>query len=838
MDKWYYRYWGKLDDKHPGVWHCAVYHCLETAAVASVLWDKAPGIRRLFGDDSLKPWVLFYHAVHDLAKIDPLFQTRNPIWRTLFPDFGNVTVFGSISFLHGLAGYHQLKEYIEELTWIQAVMGHHGTLPRGNTTPFSGGRLENQLPWQQHAHQARLEFLHDLWDLFLTPLGIPFGSSPPVVAPLGLPGLCTLSDWIASGQEGACFDLCSDPVPLPEYYARVLERAVQVVEEKNICPKKLLPVKGFGDLFPGWTARGLQTIVDDIDVSKPVMVLLEDTTGEGKTEAAITLAARILQQGTSDGILFALPTQATCDEMWKRLMKVLPRLFPDGSLMVVHGRSKLLQKAPKDQSGIDLSAFASAWLLTSTNKAGLLAQISVCTVDQALLSVLQSKHHFVRGLAVHRQVFILDEVHSYDSYMTPLNGQILSTHLRHGGSSVVCSATLASKVKRDCITMCGFTPLESEPQAFPLATICTQGTPSPTYLRPKTRIRRRWVKVECLRFPLANDIYMGLPASLDDRILTAAKKGQKVGIILNTVQDVQVAADWLKQKAATLGLSFKQLHSRYTHSDRTTIQNQVMFRVGTNPDRDRAGIIVLATQVIEQSVNLDFDWLITQICPIDLLIQRIGRLWRTRGMWRCRSARALVTVLLPEGESYGEANELIYGCKALLWRTQKILEQTPILYIPSYYRRLVEYVYAGVRPDEPAEITKSVREAERDAKIDRFKAENRIMSYLPVENTIPGAALLTRGQGHRVAVMLLRDQEHLWTGEPLFDDAGRPDFLAVSNCLVNVPRSWQIFMSYYRGMGKKDGLDGQYCLVLPYRSDIGTITYRPDEGLRLRRSKK
>jgi CRISPR-associated endonuclease/helicase Cas3 len=281
-----------------------------------------------------------------------------------------------------------------------------------------------------------------------------------------LAALCVLSDWIASGDD---FKYYSNEIPLNEYLNIAEEEAIIAIAKTGILSSKPSALCGLSHMFPEYkhTATPLQRYCDEMILSdKPQLWILEDVTGAGKTEAALTLASRIISSGLAEGIFVALPTMATSNAMYERMAGVYYHLFDDNekpSLVLSHGsrhlsdkfrqsyRDHIISENNADQlhdENIEEGKVHCARWLTDSSKKSLLADAGVGTVDQLLLGVLPVRYQSLRYYGMCRKVIIIDEVHSYDPYMLRILETVLLGHASSGGSVILLSATLPYKIRQ------------------------------------------------------------------------------------------------------------------------------------------------------------------------------------------------------------------------------------------------------------------------------------------------------------------------------------------------------------------------------------------------------
>ncbi|MEN9501640.1 MAG: hypothetical protein RI964_925 [Pseudomonadota bacterium] len=749
----YFKYWGKAKpglDEAGAQWHLLPYHSLDVAAVASVWWDESPAIQHGFMQHAvklsikkMKAWVLFFIALHDYGKFDIRFQHKaSRVWEVLQPDLAQSlarmpSIEACKSYDHGSAGLYwfeqdrtiedelaiaadfmQIMEMLSVtdngdtdtqqtwMAWIKPVTGHHGFVYSAEASPDKtkshlGSYVAKQIAAFDKA--ARLAWLDELERLFLKPAGLSLNDTPPAPSPL-LAGFCSVADWLGSRSDEVNFCYKADPVDdLRGYFEqKCREDALRVLALAGINGKPKPFLGGQALLKRDYQPRQLQTLVNDLPVT-PGLTIVEAPTGSGKTEMALAYAWRLLAANHADSIVFAMPTQATANAMLQRLEKIATTLFEDKpNLILAHGHARFNDNFLKlKQTGKTVQENEEAWVqcnewLGQSRKRIFLGQIGICTVDQVLVSVLPVKHRFVRGFGVGRSVLIVDEVHAYDAYMYGLLEAVLKAQHEVGGSSILLSATLPQSLKNQLLATSGKAIETAQTHApYPLIS-WSDGKANHAFTLPDNeQPPLRQVQVEC------HESEGLLPdAALRQRIIDAAEQGAQVAIICNLVDVAQQLARDLQKLTA---LPVDIFHARYCLHDRQKKEDTVLNHYGAEGKR-ASGRILVATQVIEQSLDVDFDWLITQLCPVDLLFQRMGRLHRHERYRPTGFESARCTILLPMGNDYG-THGLIYGNTRVMWRTAQKLQTCPdqIIDFPAAYRDWIEPVYSeeawGTEPE-------------------------------------------------------------------------------------------------------------------------------------------
>ena len=350
---------------------------------------------------------------------------------------------------------------------ISAVTGHHGsppeTLGRERMITLRGG------DFGPAGVDAAYGFIRSANDVLAPPRDVP---APELRhskrASFAVAGLAVLADWIGSNQEWFPY---ADPVQDMEAYwncARL--QASRAVREAGVLPASASTQLGYGDLIGRRaTPSPMQRWAQDVPLpTGPALFMIEDETGSGKTEAALMLAHRLIASGAADGLYVALPTMATANAMFDRLAGAYRHLFaadPEPSIALAHGARGLhrgfraaMSRGGKDEkrysdtgawdeaSETTASAACAEWIADDRRRT-FLADAGAGTIDQALLSVLPSRHQSLRLLGLMRRVLILDEVHAYDAYMQREMERLLEFQAGLGGSALLLSATLPLQVR-------------------------------------------------------------------------------------------------------------------------------------------------------------------------------------------------------------------------------------------------------------------------------------------------------------------------------------------------------------------------------------------------------
>ena len=430
--------------------------------------------------------------------------------------------------------------------------------------------------------------------------------------------------------------------------------------------------------------------------------------GSGKTEAALILAQRMLEARKGRGLFLALPTMATADAMFRRASDVVGRLFRVApSLTLAHGRARLsvpFHDIVGREAGEPGDVTCAPWL-ADTRRRALLADVGVGTVDQALLAAMPTRFATLRLWGLASKILIVDEVHEMgDPYMAAVLRQLLYGHAMLGGSAILMTATLPLDQRAALISAfragAGQPPAPELDWVYPALTVAggsALAIPAIASLRGPIVVRR-------------------LPAASEalNRLVSAVAAGAACVWIRNAVDDAIAAVQALRQ----CGVPADLLHARFALTDRKRIEAAAVDRFGKDRP-SRVGRVLVATQVVESSLDLDFDVMVSDLAPMASLVQRAGRLWRHMDR-RPRSVRPVsapeLLVLSPDPGVVTDARWLhgtldagawVYDA-ALQWRTAEVLFREGQIDAPQGLRALIEAVHG---PDA-LEVAKALQKAE------------------------------------------------------------------------------------------------------------------------------
>ena len=725
--------------------HLLEYHLADVGACFEALLAQ-PIIRNRLAwtagfdhlDDATAARLAVFAALHDIGKVNVGFQAR--IWRP--EDLSNKRkpprtghTADLVPVLTGRDG-ETAAWFFEALGWddddgvlswdsdggvtacalFVAALSHHG-----EPLNLHDSRSENTRVWcsfgELHPRRcvARIGKLVRQWFQAAFDSGAPPLPSAPAFQHMFL-GLCNWADWIGSTEDWFPFvDEHRD-----DYFEAAQRQAKQAIGAIGLDllgqRNGFTRVPEFGELFdiPGSpTPNAIQATAQRTPLDQQ-LVIIESETGSGKTEAALWRFAKMYERQLVDGLYFALPTRAAAVQIHGRVKRFIGKLLPQHRPPVVLAVPGYEPDA--DAAGVELPDYNRAaagaagrdrpWAAENP-KRFLAAQIAVGTVDQAMLGALQVKNAHMRAACLARNLLVVDEVHASDTYMSAILEQLLAAHIGAGGYALLMSATLGSAARLRWL----FRPRRTSEApslslddaintAYPAVT--TLGDGREAVLAANENDQRKRVHITAVS---------GMH-DFDDtahRALTAARAGAKVLVVRNTVDyaiNTQQAIEELAGPADT-GLLFTVCgkptlhHGRFAAADRRLLDEEVGRQLGKQPPG--GGHIVVGTQTLEQSLDIDADLLITDLCPADVLLQRIGRLHRHEHHDRpAGHTTPACTVLTPPDndlapllERTPNANGLgphghVYEDLRILEATRRLIAEYPQWRIPEMNRRLVE----------------------------------------------------------------------------------------------------------------------------------------------------
>lgn len=771
-----FNYWGKTNkgDQYGGDdYHLLCWHSLDVAAVGywMVIYNiysidtylQKLGLPNTEKAAQFFAWILCWHDIgkfadsfQQLYRHDELNSSEKQscayekvphatlgfwLWTRYLSDCPELLPFSELP-------ARKLKRAVA--LWMPLTTGHHGR------PPVAVQELNN---FRQQDKESAREFLlavKSLFPLIEVPECWDDDDGIETFNQLSwfISAAVVLADW--TGSSTRYFLRVAEKMPIEQYWHSAQCKAKKAI---SIFPPSPVAAhfSGLRGLFPFIqqpTPLQQKTIDLDIDQDGAQLFILEDVTGVGKTEAALVLAHRLMAGGKAKGIYFGLPTMATANAMYERMVKTWRALYQTDSrpsLVLAHSARALMDGFNQSVWSDNLSDSAepdetqsyaqgcAAWFADS-NKKALLADVGVGTLDQAMMSVMPFKHNNLRMLGLGNKVLIADEIHAYDAYMSSILECLIEKQARDGNSTILLSATL-SQQQRDKLVAAFSRGTRHRVEApalgygdYPWLTQVVSNNVISQHVNTRKEVERS-VNIAWLHDELACIAH----------IETAVSEGRCIAWIRNSVDDAIHAFHQLLANPRVVTDNLILFHSRFAFLDRQRIENQTLDVFGKNGHSQRAGKVIIATQVIEQSLDIDVDEMISDLAPVDLLIQRAGRLQRHirdcdgRAKLSGRDERAspVLYIRAPEWDDVPEEDWLsgvmrnsayVYPDHGRMWLTQRVLRELGQIQMPQSARLLIESVY-GEEVDMPAGFAKKEQLQEGKYYCDRAFARQSTLNF-------------------------------------------------------------------------------------------------------------
>ncbi len=749
--------WAKVNPSSPNDYHPLLWHLLDAAAVSRAMWeDVTCDAARLTVSAGLGVSVekagsaiSTITALHDIGKATPFFQglsvgRMEALREAGFSEAGSDP---KPPFRHGLATAAVLRQLLMKgqvlgalpLSTAKLVLysagAHHGIFPRTDRIVQFSSRWLGDRAWDS-ARKAIVQTVADIVGNDLTDCVV--GPTCAGMVQAFVSGFISVSDWIASCED--FFPYHTDEIDPSDYYDLSIQKAHNVFRElkwARLTPGD--PNMGFRDAFRGiGVPYPLQLESERLghQICGPCLVMIEAPMGEGKTEAALFIQKMLVERAGASGSFIAMPTMATANQIFERVRKFLVENGDKGTalnLHLLHGQAvlsrqyKLMRQGATLDDDPDSRVVAEEWF--TYKKRGLLAPYGVGTIDQVLLGVLPTKHFFVRLSGLAGKAVVFDEVHAYDTYTSDLLIETVRWLRAMGSSVILMSATLPESKRKELVDAWAgkSTPLEAS--SYPRITVayaddietrCFESS------RGTDAMRSGGVEIEWADFDIN---------AITKILVNRLSSGGSAAVICNTVRRAQEAYRGLRERLGVSGVSVSLFHARYPFEERESRENECLKDFGKAHAEHDKGKVLVATQVIEQSLDLDFDLMISELAPVDLLLQRIGRLHRHMRSSRPSPVRTpRIIVLNPGSDENGVpdfgSSEKVYE-RAVLLRTFGALHGRQEIRLPEEIYDLVKAVYDGplTLPDEwMTSYTKAVGDmSDRNAR-DEYKARAATIS--------------------------------------------------------------------------------------------------------------
>ena len=698
-------------------------HCTIVGEVARALIGRIPPAVAM---DLFPVGAPLVASLHDIGKVSPTFVEK--IRQACTPGYSELDALSGINpqlenNWGGHAGVSQVTaKALNAPRHIPEILGqHHGFAPavaglRANDENFGGTLWQEQRVALVSALKKQLQLD---WPIIETAAQARL-----------LAGLTSVSDWIGSGQY------FEDPSsPWQENIGPALDAA-------GFIPAAFQTGLSFEEVFSFHPHNAQTELIDQ--VVGPGIYILEAPMGLGKTEAALYAAYRVLEKGQATGIYFALPTQLTSNKIFDRFNDFLGAILAEDCKhrsLLLHSNAWLLDTDMGEDGRPGGAWFNSA-------KRGLLAPFAVGTIDQALMAAMNVKHGFVRAFGLAGKVVILDEGHTYDAYTGTLLDALVELLRGLKCTVIILSATLNQDRRQQLLGR------RVQSKEYPLITACPSASDAreiPVPAGPN----------QCLSIAMHRKEEEAI-----EQALLRAEQGQQVLWIENTVQEAQRRYLDLAARALEIGITCGLLHSRFTQQGRQVKEDLWVNLFGRAGRVERAdqGRILVGTQVLEQSLDIDADFMVSRFAPTDMLLQRLGRLWRHADTPRPQAARCEAWFIAPDLDQAINTPEQAFGGSAFIYspyvlcRSLEVWQSVSAIQLPGDIRDLIERTYC--LRDEDGAMSTWLAELENGSR--RRKGRNAMrqlarVTLADVGNTLPENKAQTRySEVENCEVLLLR----------------------------------------------------------------------------------
>ena len=729
-------------------------HLADTAEVARALWRSwLPEATRQYirqqlnlEDELAEALVVWLAAIHDIGKATPSFQSKVIGLAERVRETGLRIPIRCNNLPHAYLGELIVCDWLVDKGWDEknakgfasVVGGHHGRNP--SKMELKDIRFGIQLEPDRTLGAAAWKIVQSelsSWTFESSGAGRFEAQLKEVRLPryiqVLLTGIVIMADWIASNTE--LFPLLGAYASWDDCMRRADDAwaMLDLPERLELVSLPEDPAALFSTRFPGIPLgaelRPIQheAAVAAQELEEPGLIIVEAPMGEGKTEASLLCAELIAKRFACGGMAYLLPTQATSNAMFARVHNWLGSLLESQpvtkiqDIHLLHGKAELneefssLSRWPSswmgDECGEEEAIIAHQWF--SGRKRGLLAPFVVGTVDQLLMAALKTKHAHLRHLGLSGKVVVIDEVHAYDAYMSVYLDRVLEFLGAYHVPTIILSATLPPSRRKQLIQAYRGHSKHGSRRKYhvPEAPRLVSGSPAYPLITTSSACDNEPLVYKAVKGSGRNTKVLLEYLPDDDELLVSTleellEDGGCVCVLRDTVFRAQNTYQLLKSR---FSVDVRLLHARFTAIDRVTREESLVRELGASSNQRPKALVVVATQVVEQSLDLDFDLLITDIAPVDLLLQRMGRLHRhPRGQGECerparlRQARCIVTGVddwnkdLPR---FSRGIDRVYQ-PAVLWRSIVALRalgnEDEGINLPQDIAPLVERVYEGL----------------------------------------------------------------------------------------------------------------------------------------------
>lgn len=681
-------FWAKRDP-----FQSVVTHGLVSGFVCKTLFTQyiSQGTKKLLSSlldlsiEQCAEFVAYLASIHDIGKIELGFQSNDPALSSMLSEEGCCN-FGSQKVRHEKTGVAVISGIWEKQCQDDDAIDIFAAILRGHHQGKGGeGAYTNDSFFrtfqEQYEERMRERFVGEFVRLPQIP------DSDEGAFEAILLGLIILSDWIASGEQ---FSDAETWIGMPDADQVIVQKTERFLYDSGLSPHNVSWGKEFTEVWPWIPQSGMRLLQRQVaelfcEEEKWSLVLIEAPMGEGKTEAGMYAAVQMMHRWQKDGFYIALPTSATSNQMVLRMREWFSANNMADQVRLLHAMAWLVDESMRDySSNSEESDEIRRWL--APLRRGLLGQYSVGTIDQAMLAVSTAKYSVLRLLGLSNKVLVFDEIHSYDVYMEEFICTLLAWCKALQIPVVMLSATLPPELKKKLLKCYSVRELSS---SYPLITAISDA--GIKEIPVKETVKKGTVDIELL--PILNST-----DEIAEKAAALVEKGGCLCVLVNTVSMAQEVFSALESRFDGELLLF---HGQFPAEQRTDIERLCIQKFGKDKNHRPKRAILVATQVVEQSLDVDFDTMLTAIAPIDLVIQRMGRVFRHASTPRPEHLRnPKLWIMVPQKDELGK-NALVYQ-EVLLRQSIHVLRDREQICIPE---DLAELVAAGYdREKAPAEL--------------------------------------------------------------------------------------------------------------------------------------
>lgn len=697
-----------------------INHMLETGIVAECLTDTNgiyhPVLNRLSeitdcDSDTLLTKIMFICAIHDIGKIHPTFQGRDEETLEILKHEGLNQVSFDTRFRHEQYGANIFDKLSAEDVDIknsdiisQIIRMHHQKEQKKNSdiNIIKIDDKEKTKKWM-HIQNEIYDYIKNVFKFDnLNLINKNINKSELFVVQNAILGIMITADWIASNNYVFDNQPCEN---IDDFLKSRKIQALKFLSNEGLIRQQIPVMQDFRSAF-GFNGRPVQNDVEKIVHKNDIKcMLIESDCGSGKTEAALYAAAVLGNRSGLSGIYMGLPTGVSAEAIQDRVDEFLTSHGMRNTKLYT-SKSMLLREPDKKPVWTDMS------------RQRLLASSAVGTVDQVMTAARLVRFESVRMNGLASKVLIIDEIHAYDAYMLAVIKDLLKICEGLGVPVIMLSATLPISTKKDLLGVLDDGDIELH-NGYPMISYVTKDGMMHEHVSYQYMPDK---KISCELLPILND---------NDKIaryaVDAVKDGGCECVIMNTVADAICVYDKIKKNKKN-DCKIILYHSRMTINARDETSRKILAMCGKDRTKRPERVIIVGTQVLEQSLDIDVDYMITAICPIDLLFQRIGRYHRHGDAGTIRE-HAVVTnavqVLIPADLSNYGGTEYVYEKCYLDATIDAINEHNGHLLIPSGMPDMINYVYSHASID--VRVCQIIDEANSDN--GNIKIENGFEIY-------------------------------------------------------------------------------------------------------------